>query len=212
MRVSAAALAIAFVTSFSGAPAAHTVQRSQTGGQKLPPGPAAIAGQVMENDAPVGRARVILSSAALPLQRVTLTDAQGRYEFSGIPAGDYDMLVMRSGYALTAAGPGCRCRSGAANADRPDAAAAARRHDSGPNPRRRRSPSPARRSRRCRCARPKARSRCSRRGRLHRRSWRVQAHRTVAGQYFSSRARGLRRAGDETARCAIPRPISGGRD
>ncbi len=64
--------------------------------------PASIAGIVtaQSTGAPVGRARVILSSPALPQTRVTLSDAQGQYAFSGIPAGEYDLLAVRSGYAL----------------------------------------------------------------------------------------------------------------
>jgi protocatechuate 3,4-dioxygenase beta subunit len=106
MRVGAAAAAIMIVTLFTGAGSfALADPRGAGRDQKRPPAkapPASISGIVttQSTGAPVARARVILSSPALPQTRVTLSDAQGQYEFSGIPAGDYDLLAVRSGYAL----------------------------------------------------------------------------------------------------------------
>jgi hypothetical protein len=103
MRVGAAMLT---ATLFASAGALALAEPRGAGrDQKKPPEkalPASIAGSVtaQSNGAPVARARVILSSPALPQTRVTLSDAQGQYEFSGIPAGEYDLMAVRSGYAL----------------------------------------------------------------------------------------------------------------
>ena len=107
MRVGAAAVAIVTATLFTSAGALALAEPRGAGRDhaRKPPEkapPASIAGIVtaQSNGAPVARARVILSSPALPQTRVTLSDAQGQYEFSGIPAGEYDVLAVRSGYAL----------------------------------------------------------------------------------------------------------------
>jgi protocatechuate 3,4-dioxygenase beta subunit len=106
MGVGAAAVAIMTATLFTTAGSLARADPHAAGrDQKRPPQnapPASIAGIVtaQSNGAPVARARVILSSPALPQTRVTLSDAQGQYEFSGIPAGEYDVLAVRSGYAL----------------------------------------------------------------------------------------------------------------
>jgi len=103
MRVRAAGLAIVAAAILIGGstPFAESPQRSSRD-QKAQPQPASIGGVVISqaDNAPVARARVILSSPAMGQTRVTLSDAQGRYEFTNVPAGDYQVLVSRSGYAL----------------------------------------------------------------------------------------------------------------
>jgi protocatechuate 3,4-dioxygenase beta subunit len=49
---------------------------------------------------PLARARVVVRSAALPQTRIVLSDARGTFTTGGLPAGDYLVSVIRSGYAL----------------------------------------------------------------------------------------------------------------
>jgi hypothetical protein len=101
MCVRAPAVAIIIMLFAAGASAAR--QRPSERDQKGVAAPvASIAGIVTNHGtgAPIPRARVILSSPALPQSRVTLSDAKGQYEFNGIPPGEYDVLAVRSGYAL----------------------------------------------------------------------------------------------------------------
>jgi len=48
---------------------------------------------------PLARARVTVSSPALPEARVVITGPDGRYEFGNLPAGPYSVTVRRTGFA-----------------------------------------------------------------------------------------------------------------
>lgn len=49
--------------------------------------------------APIARARVVLTSPALPVPRVTLSGADGTYRFQKLPAASYSLSASRGGYA-----------------------------------------------------------------------------------------------------------------
>ena len=105
MPVRAAGRAIVAAAFLIGASASLAQSQRSSRDQKpqsKPVAPASIAGEVTSqtDNARVARARVVLSSDGMARTRVTLSDAQGRYEFTDVPPGDYDVLVMRSGYAL----------------------------------------------------------------------------------------------------------------
>jgi carboxypeptidase family protein len=61
---------------------------------------ASLAGVITSSEGgkPLARARITLTAATMPEPRVALTGADGRYEFSRLPAGTYSVNVSRSGY------------------------------------------------------------------------------------------------------------------
>ncbi len=63
-------------------------------------GTGAIHGRIVdgENERPLRRARITLSSPALARPRMTSTNADGRYEFKDLLPGRYTLSVARSGY------------------------------------------------------------------------------------------------------------------
>jgi hypothetical protein len=63
-------------------------------------GTARIRGRVVAADTglPLRRAQVRVAAADIRLMRMATTDAEGRYEFAGLPAGRYSMFVARNGY------------------------------------------------------------------------------------------------------------------
>jgi hypothetical protein len=67
---------------------------------EAPTGTARIRGRVVaaDNGIPLRRAQVRVSVAELRINRSVNTDAEGRYEFSELPAGRYTIFVSRSGY------------------------------------------------------------------------------------------------------------------
>jgi hypothetical protein len=67
---------------------------------EVPTGTARIRGRVVaaDNGTPLRRAQVRVSAAELRINRSVNTDAEGRYEFSELPAGRYNIFVARSGY------------------------------------------------------------------------------------------------------------------
>jgi protocatechuate 3,4-dioxygenase beta subunit len=67
---------------------------------EVPTGTARIRGRVVaaDNGTPLRRAQVRISAAELRVNRSATTDADGRYEFSELPAGRYNVNVSRSGY------------------------------------------------------------------------------------------------------------------
>jgi hypothetical protein len=71
-------------------------------------GRGSIAGTIKsgEDSKPLPRARVIIRSAALPQPRVSIADERGAYTFAYLPAGEYELVVVRSGYALPYASAG----------------------------------------------------------------------------------------------------------
>src|SRR5262249_56164532 len=104
------AVAIALV-----AAVALSAQQTQNRGQPQPPRdtsaqratsdavPAAkgrIAGRVLTADTgrPVSRARVFINAAEVPGGRGTLTDAEGAYEITALPAGRYTVQVSKTGF------------------------------------------------------------------------------------------------------------------
>jgi len=73
-----------------------------------------IIGQVITGDAgtPVRRARVNLSGAELRGQRSTVTDDEGRFVFTQIPAGRYTMTASKAGFVSIAYGTKTAGRAG----------------------------------------------------------------------------------------------------
>ena len=59
-----------------------------------------IRGRVVsaDNGTPLRRAQVRLNAIEMRVSHTATTDAEGRYEFSELPAGRYTMLVSRNGY------------------------------------------------------------------------------------------------------------------
>ncbi|MFQ5738998.1 MAG: carboxypeptidase-like regulatory domain-containing protein, partial [Acidobacteriota bacterium] len=59
-----------------------------------------IAGRVEDEQGdPVSQARLLTSGDKLHLRKETATDSQGRYQFSGLPAGVYLLQITAPGYA-----------------------------------------------------------------------------------------------------------------
>lgn len=73
-----------------------------------------IIGQVITGDAgtPVRRARVNLSGTELRGQRSTMTDDEGRFVFTQIPAGRYTMTASKAGFVSIAYGAKTAGRAG----------------------------------------------------------------------------------------------------
>lgn len=73
-----------------------------------------IIGQVITGDAgtPVRRARVNLSGAELRGQRTTMTDDEGRFVFTQLPAGRYTMTASKAGFVSIAYGAKAAGRAG----------------------------------------------------------------------------------------------------
>lgn len=67
---------------------------------QAPTGTAMILGQVVTGDAgtPVRRARVTLSGQEIRTQKSTLTDDDGRFVFTLLPAGRYNVNASKAGY------------------------------------------------------------------------------------------------------------------
>src|SRR5688572_9902513 len=63
-------------------------------------GSARLSGRVIAADTgnPIARAQVQINSPALPKERQATTDASGRYEITGLPAGRYKLFVTRLGF------------------------------------------------------------------------------------------------------------------
>jgi hypothetical protein len=63
-------------------------------------GTAAIKGRVTgaDNGAALRRVRLVLSAPALPRPFYATTDAQGRYEFTDLPAGRYTLTASKNTY------------------------------------------------------------------------------------------------------------------
>jgi len=81
------------------APARDTsAQRTTT--DTTPPAKGRIAGRVLTADTgrPVARARVFINAAEVPGGRGALTNADGTYEFTELPAGRYSVNVSKTGF------------------------------------------------------------------------------------------------------------------
>ena len=67
---------------------------------EMPRGTSRLRGRVIaaETGAPLRRAQVRVSAAAIRLTRMTSTDADGRYEVIDLPPGRYTIGVSKAGY------------------------------------------------------------------------------------------------------------------
>jgi hypothetical protein len=105
MSVLAAAvtlMATAFVTGeWQVAPAAQKPAAPQQAATRKGPGTASIAGTVTSeaDGTPLPRARVVVRSVAGPA-RVVLADTRGAFKIDALPAGDYLVVALRTGYVL----------------------------------------------------------------------------------------------------------------
>jgi len=74
--------------------------------QRVVVGTASISGSVVAADSgrPIRRARVLATSPAAGSPRSALTDRDGRYELTGLPAGLYQLSAMKNGYMTTVFG------------------------------------------------------------------------------------------------------------
>jgi protocatechuate 3,4-dioxygenase beta subunit len=78
---------------------AHEPQtRSPFAGQTRPRQGAVIIGAVMDATTGRGVDRAIVRLRGGTVSQVRVTDSQGRYYFTGIPAGEFDMTATRDGY------------------------------------------------------------------------------------------------------------------
>src|SRR5690242_13609570 len=61
---------------------------------------ASIEGQVLNSltAAPLRKAVVILTSSSAPIRLTANTDPQGRFQFTGLPAGTYRLSATHSGF------------------------------------------------------------------------------------------------------------------
>ena len=71
-----------------------------------PPPPAGISGRVVgaDNGKPVKRARVLVTAAELPGGRGVLTDDNGVFELTELPAGRYTLTVSKTGFVALSYG------------------------------------------------------------------------------------------------------------
>ncbi|MFB3855580.1 MAG: carboxypeptidase regulatory-like domain-containing protein [Vicinamibacterales bacterium] len=88
--------------------------RDPTRAQAQPTGTATLSGHVIdyESGRPVKRARVALSSQALPGGRAAATDSLGAYSFTDLPAGQYTVNVTKTGYVAVSYGQRRPLRTG----------------------------------------------------------------------------------------------------
>ena len=71
-----------------------------------PSGTAVIRGRVIAagDDRPLAKVEVRVFSSALKIDNATLTDANGRYEFTGLPAGRYTIACSRANFVRASYG------------------------------------------------------------------------------------------------------------
>src|SRR5260370_37295776 len=64
------------------------------------PGAASIEGHVFNSltGTPLRKASVVLTAPAAPIRLVADTDAEGRFQFSGLPAGPSRLSASRTGF------------------------------------------------------------------------------------------------------------------
>lgn len=118
-----AAIAFTLVLAWPTAPAAQAgggggrgaaAAQGRDATQTATVGTGLIVGQVITGDAgtPVRRARVNLSGTELRGQRSTVTDDEGRFVFTQIPAGRYTMTASKAGFVSIAYGAKTAGRAG----------------------------------------------------------------------------------------------------
>lgn len=115
-----AAIVFTLVLAWPTAPTAQAGGRGAAAGQgrdatqTAAVGTGLIIGQVITGDAgtPVRRARVNLSGAELRGQRTTVTDDEGRFVFTQLPAGRYSMTASKAGFVSIAYGAKTAGRAG----------------------------------------------------------------------------------------------------
>ena len=75
-------------------------------GAAAPEGTGRIRGRVLMADggAPLRRAQVMIISQEVGIRRMTTTDANGRYEFARLPAGQYNITASKGGYVTLQVG------------------------------------------------------------------------------------------------------------
>src|SRR5580765_8302953 len=95
-----ATIAIAAQTQSRGPQPPRDTSGQRTTTDATPPPKGRIAGRVRTADTgrPVARARVLINAAEVPGGRGTLTDAEGAYEFTELPAGRYTVNVSKTGF------------------------------------------------------------------------------------------------------------------
>jgi len=71
-------------------------------------GTAQISGTVKSaaDDRPLARARVVAASGVLQEPRAAVTNSDGTYSFTDLPAGDYTISATRTGFAAQVYGQG----------------------------------------------------------------------------------------------------------
>ncbi|HEY6362891.1 MAG TPA: carboxypeptidase regulatory-like domain-containing protein, partial [Vicinamibacterales bacterium] len=76
------------------------------GAAAAPEGTGRIRGRVITADggAPLRRAQVMIVSQEVGIRRMTTTDADGRYEFARLPAGQYNITASKGGYVTLQVG------------------------------------------------------------------------------------------------------------
>ena len=96
--------AVAQVTIFPGGGAREPMQMPAPG-RELKSGTGVIKGRLVSADSgtPVRRAQVRISGAEI-LPKSATTDNEGRYEFTGLPAGRYTISATKSGYVTVKIG------------------------------------------------------------------------------------------------------------
>ena len=119
-------------------------------GRRRPP-TGRITGRVLAADTgrPVKRARVFVNAAELPGGRGVLTDDDGVFEFTELPAGRYTLTVSKSGFVVAVVRPAPAAAGRHAAPARRRTAAEGHRVPAAARQRHRRPR--ARRRRRCRC-------------------------------------------------------------
>ena len=113
-------LATVFIAGAAGAPDKRDARTKrstfefQTAQPARKPNAAGISGIVTSDSdgAPLSRARVIVRSAALAQPRIAISDGRGAFAIGNLAAGDYEVVVIRSGYALPASALALRLGDG----------------------------------------------------------------------------------------------------
>src|SRR5712692_698454 len=96
-----AAMAVGIGAAQSPRPTPRQPARDTSAPQNAAPPPGgAISGRVLaaDNGRPVKRARVFVTAAELPGGKGVLTDDNGAFDLTELPAGRYTMTVSKSGF------------------------------------------------------------------------------------------------------------------